>query len=173
MTFEIANVDYSPPPAPQNLHASAGIGRVTLTWSAAVGTLSYAISRGRTENGPFTPLGDVSTTNFVDTAGSGGTTYFYEVAAINGAGTGPNSLPVAATPATPPQLSAGLADTNGPLRITWPGWATNFTLLASTNLTSKATWLPVTNAVVGTNGGWRVELPLNSRAARFFRLLAP
>ena len=84
---------------------------------------------------------------------------------------GPNSAQVSATLHEPPQLAVHLSADDSQLVISWPGWATNFTLWGTTNLAPPASWSPVTNAVV-PGDPLEVRLPLDSENW-FFRLTTP
>lgn len=92
----------SVPPAAPSLSATTGKGQVTLTWTVPADGGSpitgYAIYRA-TSTGAETLLQTVSAgTSYVDTGVNGGTTYYYEVAAVNRDGTGARSAEVAAKP---------------------------------------------------------------------------
>lgn len=47
---------------------------------------SYNIKRSTVQTGPFTSVGTSTTTSFIDTNVVAGTTYYYEVDAVNAAG---------------------------------------------------------------------------------------
>jgi hypothetical protein len=93
----------SAPPAPANLHAAPGDGRVTLTWSASPGASGYNVYRATASGGegavPY--QSNVTSTSFLDTAASNGVTYFFQVTAVNAAGESGPSLEVSALPAAP------------------------------------------------------------------------
>ena len=57
---------------------------IGLTWTPVLGAQSYNILRSNTETGPFMMLGNVTTTNYVDTSLTPNTRYYYNVTAING-----------------------------------------------------------------------------------------
>jgi fibronectin type 3 domain-containing protein len=95
------------PGAPGLISATAGVSKVSLSWSppasdggAAIG--AYRIYRG-TSSGAETELtivGNVSA--YTDTSAVGGTTYFYQVSAINSVGEGGRSNELSAAPLPPP-----------------------------------------------------------------------
>jgi fibronectin type 3 domain-containing protein len=73
--------------APTNLTATAGDGQVNLTWTAPSGATSYNVYRTTGVDVPWQLLrGGVATTAFTDSTVANGTTYFYEVKAVNGTG---------------------------------------------------------------------------------------
>lgn len=81
-------------PTLRGLRAQTG-HNITLTWSAPTtggAVVTYNVLRG-TSSGTETQLATVNapTTTYVDSTGTGGLTYFYEVTATNSGGTGPVS----------------------------------------------------------------------------------
>jgi hypothetical protein len=97
----------SPPLAPQNPVAINGTNQVPLTWDASATATSYNVYRSTTSGGE-TFLASSATTSYTDNAVVAGTTYYYEVTAVNGAGEGGYSVEVSATPVLPPiSLSSG------------------------------------------------------------------
>lgn len=103
------------------LKATAGTGQVVLTWDAVSDATSYDVSRGASKTS-LAAVKTVSTTTYTDTAVTAGTTYYYDVAAVNSAGTGQASSIVSATPtgAGPAQVT-GLAATPsvGQVALAW------------------------------------------------------
>ena len=96
------------PTAPLGLTASAGNGSVSLSWSTPASNggsaiTGYNIYRGTSPGGETTtPVGTgVTGTSFTDTGLTNGTTYYYTVAAVNSAGTSPQSNEASATPHVP------------------------------------------------------------------------
>ncbi len=148
----------APPNAP-SLTATARDGSVHLSWTTPPDGGSpltgYRIYRG-TATGAETLLASVGAVNaYDDMAASNGTKYFYRVAAMNGAGTGPQSPEVSATPgATPPPFPStpildSFARAAGPLGANWqtPGLQDAGTasiesngVTASGSGASSATW---------------------------------
>jgi fibronectin type 3 domain-containing protein len=93
----------SVPSGPTGLTATAGNGKVTLAWTGSTTghPTSYAIYRGTKSDGEvITPIATANgtTTSFTDIGPTHGTTYYYTVAANNGAGVSPDSNEVTATP---------------------------------------------------------------------------
>jgi subtilisin len=122
------------PPAAPTLSGSASEGSVDLTWTAPTNdggapVTGYAIYRG-TSTGTATPYATVGNVlTYADTSVTGGDTYWYEVAAVNTAGTGARSNEVSATPPAPPPppdppsepaLSASAGDASALLSWTAP-----------------------------------------------------
>jgi fibronectin type 3 domain-containing protein len=114
------------PGAPTLNTASRGNNRVTLFWSEPsfdgyAPITAYNVYRG-TASGAETLLTTVgAVTNYADTTAVNGTTYVYQVSAVNSAGEGPRSAELSATPATTPGaptlVSATAGDTSAVL--TW------------------------------------------------------
>jgi hypothetical protein len=83
-----------PPPngapyAASGLTATAGNGQVTLSWTAGSGATSYNLYRAA-ESGYESPIAPVVTgitgTSYTDTNLNSGTTYYYQVVAVNSSG---------------------------------------------------------------------------------------
>jgi fibronectin type 3 domain-containing protein len=89
----------TPPPAPTGLQATAGNAQVTLSWAASAGATSYHVKRSTTNGSGYAQVGAPTTTSFVDSGLTNGTTYFYVVPALNAAGESANSSQASATPA--------------------------------------------------------------------------
>ncbi|MGA2888236.1 MAG: sugar-binding protein [Terracidiphilus sp.] len=100
------------PPPLTSLSASAGNGKVTLTWAVSSGALGYNVLRSTVSGGPYTLIGSSTTVAFTDTSVTNGTTYYYVVDATNSGGASANSPQASATPnvedttmtTTPPPL---------------------------------------------------------------------
>jgi fibronectin type 3 domain-containing protein len=81
------------PVPPTGLTASASNHHVTLSWTAAAGAGSggYRVLRSATSGGPYSSIGTSSTTSYTDTFLTNGSTYYYVVHTIGGAGESSNS----------------------------------------------------------------------------------
>jgi len=88
----------NPPPAPSGLTATAGSGHVSLSWSASRGATSYNVLRSTTSGGPYSQAGASTTTSYVDSSVTNGTTYYYVVTAVNDSGQSGDSNEASATP---------------------------------------------------------------------------
>jgi len=105
------------PLPPTGLVATAGNAQVALTWIASTNATSYNVKRSSVSGGETT-LATVTTTNYADAGLNNGTTYYYEVSAVNGNGEGANSAEVSATPHTiPPSAPTGLGAVAGNARV--------------------------------------------------------
>ncbi len=105
---------------PTHLTGTAGDGQVALGWYPSSGATTYNVKRATFSGGPYATIVNVATTTHVDTSVVNGTTYYYVVAAVNGAGESGNSTQVSATPqgATPPQAPTSLtASASGKKKI--------------------------------------------------------
>jgi fibronectin type 3 domain-containing protein len=95
----------SPPGIPGNVAANAGPGSATLSWSApsddgGAPVSGYAIYRGASSGAETLLTTTGVTTQYADTAVEAGTTYYYQVSAVNSAGPGQRSAEVSVTPAS-------------------------------------------------------------------------
>jgi fibronectin type 3 domain-containing protein len=92
------------PPAPTGLASSVpfntGIAQVVLKWSASSGATSYnvyrSLSRGGETGSPLTT--GITSTSYTDSSAAFGTTYFYEVTAVNTGGESSKSNETSAKP---------------------------------------------------------------------------
>ncbi|HLP78566.1 MAG TPA: LamG-like jellyroll fold domain-containing protein, partial [Candidatus Paceibacterota bacterium] len=153
--------------APNGLAATPGNGQVQLSWNNVANAASYTLSRSGNSGGPFTPIAQLSSTNFTDTNVVNGGTYYYVVRAANFTGASPDSLPVGAqlVSLVPPHLSFTMS--SGQLQFNWPGDHTGWRLQMNTDL-STTNW----QDVPGTEEANAVSIPpTNSNA--FFRLVYP
>jgi fibronectin type 3 domain-containing protein len=112
------------PAAPTSLQATAGNAQVNLTWTASTSATSYHVKRSTTSGGSYTQVAAPTTTSDTDTGLTNGTTYYYVVSALNGAGESANSSQASATPAAPampPPAPSGLQATagNAQVSLTW------------------------------------------------------
>ena len=125
------------PAAPTGVTGTAGNGQVTIAWTAVSSATSYNIycstTTGVKEPGNWTLISG-ATSPYVQTGLSGGTTYYYEVTAVNRHG---ESLP--SSPATvtlgPNGVTAVSGPSNGQVTVNWPAvsGATSYNIYWSTS----------------------------------------
>jgi fibronectin type 3 domain-containing protein len=121
MSNEASATPQAPPQAPTGLTATAGNAQITLNWSASSGASSYNIYRGGAAGGEGSqPIATgITTTSFVNSGLTNGSSYFYKVAAANTAGTSGMSNEASATPQAPkPSAPTGLTATAGNAQVT-------------------------------------------------------
>ena len=82
------------PATPANVTAWCGNMKVSVWWTAVTGATSYDVYRSTTSGVAGTLLGSSTTTSYVDTTGTLGTTYYYTVKAVNSIGASVASLEV-------------------------------------------------------------------------------
>jgi len=107
------------PATPTGLTATAGVGSISLSWSATTNATSYTLKRSTTGTaGSFALLASPTGTSYVDSGLAGNTRYYYTVSARNDSGESAASDPVwASTPAAPPAAPAPTA-TPGDAKVT-------------------------------------------------------
>jgi titin len=103
LSNEASATPYAPPGTPEDLAATGGDGKVTLTWSAPPDDggspiTNYNVYRGIVSGGELIleTVGNVLA--YTDTLVINGVTYYYQVSARNDAGEGPRSNEASATP---------------------------------------------------------------------------
>jgi polygalacturonase len=90
------------PGTPANVAAGAGNSLVTLTWSPVSTATNYVVQRSSTSSSSgYTTVTNTTGTTYDDLQVTNGTTYYYEVAAVNVNGQGAFSTAVSATPQVP------------------------------------------------------------------------
>lgn len=108
--------------APATLTATAGNNSVPLSWSAVAGATGYTVHRATNSGGPFTTLASSLTgTSRNDATALNGTSYFYQVTALNASYESAPSYEATATPSASIAAPTGLAGTpaSGSAILTW------------------------------------------------------
>jgi fibronectin type 3 domain-containing protein len=117
------------PSAPNGLVATRGNGQVSLTWSAPTSNGGSAVTGYTATASPGGATCAVGDTTFACVIGglTNGTSYSFTVTATNAIGTGPESAPASATPATVPGAPTNLLATpgNAQVSLTWSAPASN------------------------------------------------
>jgi hypothetical protein len=157
------------PDAPKLLAVTA-TNYASLLWrdndSNAAG---FKIERSAGTNGVWAEIASVSgnLTTYTDTSVCGGTNYSYRLRSWNASGRSDYSN--VRTVDTPRRPSIAAAVAGASLALSWPSWATNFTLCSTTSLNAGGFWLPVTDTATNLDGALVIALPL-ARGNRFFKL---
>ncbi|MDR3458277.1 MAG: hypothetical protein P4N60_12580 [Verrucomicrobiae bacterium] len=87
------------PPAPSSVAAVPGNAQIALQWNAVPTATSYKVYTAINTNGAYAlNTTVVGPPNYTDAPLGNGTTYYYEISAVNSYGEGPVSAPVNATP---------------------------------------------------------------------------
>ena len=136
------------PAAPTEVTTTQGGRQVSLIWNTVPGAISYNVKRSMDRGGEGS-ITDVSTANnswptsnqYTDTGLASGTTYYYEVSAVNTNGESPNSTEISATPhaATVNNFSFELNTASGAGQVvtTVPSGWTTFNEAGSSDIGSQ------------------------------------
>jgi subtilase family serine protease len=128
----------SAPGVPSGVSATGGNAQVTLNWTVVSLATSYNVERSTTSGSGYATVGSPLSATYVDGAAANGTTYYYVVTAVNGAGTSSASSQVSATPALPaPGIPGSVTATAGNAQVTL-NW-TVVSLAASYNVERSTT----------------------------------
>jgi hypothetical protein len=156
-------------PAPAGLTGIAGNRRVTLNWILVAGAASYNVWRATNSGGNYELIAsNLTTSSYVDAAAVNGQMNYYRVAGANACGAGAQSTLGVLLPVPHLALNASAAA----LTLSWPGWAADWQLLATTNLNPPVLWWSVTNTVSSSANGFSVTVPIGA-GTEFFRLASP
>jgi hypothetical protein len=94
-TTSTGAVTVSTPDAPAGLTATpASPGAMNISWSSSVGAASYVLKRSSNGGSTYTQIAAQTATSYFDNGLTNGTSYCYEVAAVNNGGTGSYSAAV-------------------------------------------------------------------------------
>ncbi|MBW8869620.1 MAG: alpha-L-fucosidase, partial [Acidobacteriales bacterium] len=97
---------FAEPPGPQGLVATTVSGQVGLNWSRLTGANGYLVKRSTTPGSGYATIAGLGATNYMDSAITNGTTYYYVVSGTNSSGESPFSAEVSATPGVTTNLLA-------------------------------------------------------------------
>jgi fibronectin type 3 domain-containing protein len=138
-----------PPPAPSNLTAASGDGKVTLNWTAAAAANAYFVKRSFSAGGPYTIIATNFTTSYMDLDVFNGDTIYYVVSAFNINGESVDSNEAVGTPKTAPANLTAIGGV-GQVQLSWDALAgaASYTVLRST--TTGGPYTSVSSGVTGT-----------------------
>lgn len=86
------------PATPTGLSAIPGNARALLDWNTVSGATSYQVKRTTSSGGPYTTVANPTTSDYIDTGLTNGTTYYYVVSAVNTGGQSANSTQISIQP---------------------------------------------------------------------------
>lgn len=117
------------PAIPSNFVVQQGNGQVFLSWNISIGATSYQVQRSL-DGVTYANYATSSVNNYLDTAVTVGTLYYYQVAAVNGSGTTSYTSPQSTVPTMSGQMSLGQVRLNAQQRadrvnsqfVTMPEW---------------------------------------------------
>ena len=147
------------PAAPSVTIGNSSTGKPQLTWKAVSGAVKYEVYRSTRQNSGYSLLGTTTSTSYVNTGASTGTTYYYRVKAVNrdGMASGYSNIvsgkAKAAAPAAP-SVTAGNSSTGKP-RLTWKAvsGAVSYRIYRSESRGTGYSLLGTTSSTSYTNTG--------------------
>ncbi len=114
------------PPAPTGFTATLASNKLpSLKWTASAGATSYSLTRSTTAQGPFTSVATgITSTSYSDGAAPTRTTVYYQLIAVNAAGSSPAATASVAVPGdtTPPANPSGAKSVvikTGGVTVSW------------------------------------------------------
>jgi fibronectin type 3 domain-containing protein len=157
------------PATPTGLTAVPSNGQIQLTWNAASGATVYYLKRAMVSGGPYAIIAEAPQPGWSDLIVTNSVTYFYVVSSVNAAGQSADSMEISVT--ITPALT--LVHSVGSLVLSWPSWAANYNVYATTNLSPPVVWNLVTNAPQSNNGTFYMNLTFTNAGQQFYRLSGP
>jgi hypothetical protein len=156
-TASTGAVTVGTPDAPAGLTATpASPGAMNVAWSASVGAASYVLKRSSNGGTSYTQIAAQTATSYFDSGLTNGTTYCYEVAAVNSGGTGTYSSAVctAASAAFPVGNLAVHQTATTQLTVSYTGvsGATSYSISRSVHGGTYATLGTTTGTVYNDTG---------------------
>jgi len=169
----------NPPAGPTGLVATHANPQIKLNWKDSVAATNYNVKRSTSPGGPFTNIiANVAATNYSDAAVTIGPTYYYVVSAVDEFGESTNSNVASASLVLPgyhPSITQTLLQDGNVLISGTGGQPTApYTILASTNVSMSAQWIPIgTNSFDNTGAFNFTNPPTPTSPQLYFRLQTP
>ncbi|GBF32636.1 chitinase [Desulfocucumis palustris] len=156
--------------APTGLKATAGNGRVTLSWNQVTGATGYKVYRAGSSGGPYTLIASgVAGTSYTADGLTNGAIYYFVAKATNAYGDSNNSNEVKAAPVgqSLPNVPTGLTASagNGCVTLTWNkvNGATGYKIFRG-----EKSGGPYTQAASGETGTSYTEVGLTNGITYYF-----
>ncbi len=155
---------------PSTFNVQQGNGNVALSWSLVSGATGYQIQRS-TDGVTFTNLATATVPVYLDTTVTVGSIYYYQVATINGSGTGSYTAPLTAVPTVAGEISLGeirllcqqRADRVNSNFITTSEWnwyiTQSYFELYDLLVTAYEDYYLGSPLIITTDGNWQYALP--------------
>ncbi|HEV7573012.1 MAG TPA: DNA/RNA non-specific endonuclease [Thermoanaerobaculia bacterium] len=144
---QVSGTPAGAPAAPLGVAATGGDTQISLAWNSVAGATSYNVKRSTTSGSGYSTIVSPTTTSYIDTGLTNGTTYYYVITAVGPGGESVNSSEVSATPAVPPAAPTGLTLSVGDAKVylVWNpvGGATSYNVKRGT---STGTYTTTTSA---------------------------
>jgi hypothetical protein len=158
------------PLAPAGLAPAAGNRQIALNWTMSAGAATYNVWRSTNGGASFQMAASgLTTSSYVDTTAANGMTNYYKITGADACGAGAFS---GVANVLLPLPALGMNFNASTMALSWPSWANDWKLFATTNLTPPMVWTEVTNAIGSSNGQYNVSLP-NDSDVKYFRLVSP
>ena len=135
-TYTISGTVSTLPGVPTGVTAAPADSQVTVSWNPSGGATSYNLYRATTSGSEASYQTGITTTSFTDTGLTDGTTYYYEVSAVNASGESALSSEVQATPNPPPSVINPASANPSPVT----GSSTNLSVLGADNIGETLTY---------------------------------
>ena len=149
------------PGTPTAMTVTAGDSKTTISWGAVSGASSYNVYRSTTPGTQGAKIGTSTTTSYVDSTASNGSTYYYQVTATSAAGEGTATAQSAGVtpsiPVTVPAVPTGLTATAGEAQVTlaWTAvaGASSYNVYRSTSAGSQGAKIGTSSTTQYTDSG--------------------
>jgi formylglycine-generating enzyme required for sulfatase activity len=150
--------EFEPPDMPDSINISIDDSEVTLSWNAVEGDVSYTIYWKTDNMTTWEKIENITETSYVHTGLTNGTSYSYEIVAVNSVGESERSTEIIGIPNIIPDIPTGVKATAavGQITISWNAvqTASSYNLYWNTtgNVSGSAQQIPVTSTSYNHTG---------------------
>jgi predicted alpha-1,6-mannanase (GH76 family) len=162
------------PTPPSGLTGLAGNREISLNWLLTPGATGYNLLRSIDDGASYQSVANgLVADSYVDNNALSGQTNYYKVETSDDCGTSASSSPLGVfLPLPALGVSVNFNANPDAISISWPGWANDWILYSTTNLTPPVLWIPVANPANSNSSGFNLTLPIGP-GNQFFRLASP